>query len=258
MEVQPSARALWHVNDEHTVWGAVSRAVRIPSRAEDDVDLLLAAIPPSGSFPLLTESRLVGNTALRAEELLAFEAGHRWQYSDSLSFDLAAFYNMYDHRVSAETGQSYTVSRNGVNSLVVPIIINNNGEADTYGFELLANWRPMDSLRLQAWYAALEHSEDTAGDPQHQASLRISYDISDSVIIDGFGRHVSELGDGAVSSYTEAGARLAWFPSPGLELALVGQNLLRNDHLEFSSDTLTGTQSTRIEQSIYGSVTLRF
>ncbi|WP_420406030.1 TonB-dependent receptor plug domain-containing protein [Nisaea sp.] len=257
-EIQPSARALWHVNNRHTVWGAVSRAVRTPSRAEDDIDLLVSVSPAAGISPFGTETRLVGDSALQSEELLSFEAGHRWQFSSSLSFDLAAYYNFYDRRVSAAVGDTYFVTRSGGTNLVLPLVVNNDGEAETYGFELLANWQPREDLRLQGWYSLLEHSEDPAGDPNHQASLRVSYDLSETVVLDGFGRYVGELGDGAVSAYGELGARVAWFPRPYLELALVGQNLVRDNHLEFGSDSVTGTQSTRIERSVFGSVTLRF
>jgi len=258
LEIQPSARALWHVNDRHTIWGAVSRAVRTPSRVEDGVDLLVDVTPPSSIRPFATETRFIGNSDLKSEELLALEAGHRWEFSKRLSFDLAAFYNFYDRRLSADLGETYFVTRSGGTNLVVPFNVNNDGEGDSYGFELLVNWRPLDAVRVQGWYSLLEQSEPTAGDPEHQASLRVSYDISDTVVLDAFGRYVSELGDGAVSAYGEAGARIAWSPRPFLELALVGQNLIRDDHLEFSPDGFTGTNSTRIERSVYGSVTLRF
>ena len=36
-EVEPSARLQWNITDKHTVWGAVSRAVRVPTRFERDI-----------------------------------------------------------------------------------------------------------------------------------------------------------------------------------------------------------------------------
>lgn len=45
-EMQPSARLLWTPHPEHTLWAAVSRAVRTPSRNEHDATILGNVIPP--------------------------------------------------------------------------------------------------------------------------------------------------------------------------------------------------------------------
>src|SRR5438046_8236071 len=38
-EVQPSGRLLWTPDEKQSLWASVSRAVRTPSRAEDDVTI---------------------------------------------------------------------------------------------------------------------------------------------------------------------------------------------------------------------------
>src|SRR5690606_1510078 len=38
-ETQPSARVAWQLDRRSTVWGGVSRAARIPSRLESDLEL---------------------------------------------------------------------------------------------------------------------------------------------------------------------------------------------------------------------------
>src|SRR5690606_9629170 len=38
-EIQPSARLGWYPTDNQTIWAAVTRAVRTPRRAEDDIRL---------------------------------------------------------------------------------------------------------------------------------------------------------------------------------------------------------------------------
>src|SRR5262249_15869352 len=48
-EIQPNVRLLWTPAKDHTVWAAISRAVRTPSRSEDDVTLNGAGRPP-GTF----------------------------------------------------------------------------------------------------------------------------------------------------------------------------------------------------------------
>jgi hypothetical protein len=51
-----------------------------------------------------------------------------------------------------------------------------------------------------------------------------------------------------------ADVRLAWHPRPNLEIAIVGQNLVQDRHLEYRSSS--GAQE--IPRSFYGKVTWRF
>src|SRR5439155_611300 len=67
-EFQPSARAAWTPTEKQTLWAAVSRAVRTPSRAEDDVRAKL-----SNPIPI----SILGSRAGVSEELLAYELGYR-------------------------------------------------------------------------------------------------------------------------------------------------------------------------------------
>src|SRR5258708_6972902 len=52
-EWQPNARLAWNLSSTHTLWGAVSRAVRVPTRLERDVhiDLSDPTGNPQGSTP---------------------------------------------------------------------------------------------------------------------------------------------------------------------------------------------------------------
>ena len=67
-------------------------------------------------------------------------------------------------------------------------------------------------------------------------------------------RYVDVLPSPNVPSYFSADVRLAWHPTPSLELSIVGQNLWDNQHPEF------GAAATRqeIPRSVYGKVTWRF
>ena len=66
-----------------------------------------------------------------------------------------------------------------------------------------------------------------------------------------------ELSD--LDSYTRLDVRLAWRPEKALEIALVGQNLLRGEHAE---EAVTGTAAaglgivpTEVERAVYASLT---
>jgi iron complex outermembrane receptor protein len=57
-----------------------------------------------------------------------------------------------------------------------------------------------------------------------------------------------------VKNYTAVDARLAWKSKSGLELALVGQNLLDSHHQEFGGNPV----AVEIRRSVFGQVTYRW
>lgn len=258
LEVQPNLRALWHLDDRNAVWAGVSRAVRTPSRAENDLDILGIVLPPSTAAGLPTAIRFVGDRAVRSEELLALEAGYRWRPLDSVSFDLATFYNFYDRLVTSTAGQPYVSTSGGTTHVVLPLDTANDGEADVYGFELVGNWQPVESLRLQGWYSFLQTDYALNADPNHQVGVRSLLNLTRTVTLDAAARYVSEIDSNDTDAYAELGIRLAWRPVPNLELAILGQNLLQSERLEFKGDELAGTISTKAERSVFGSLTLKF
>ena len=75
VEVQPNARLMWTPNAQNSVWASVSRAVRTPSRAENDLKLnvrTLDTIPGSSTtlpFPVLAQ--FFGSSNFKAEKLIA-------------------------------------------------------------------------------------------------------------------------------------------------------------------------------------------
>src|SRR6185437_13606500 len=83
-EVQPSIRAAWTMDPTRTLWAAISRAVRVPTRLERDV--AIDVTDPAGN-PVAV---LMGNRGFHAEELLAYELGYRWQVAPNVSLDLAS------------------------------------------------------------------------------------------------------------------------------------------------------------------------
>jgi iron complex outermembrane receptor protein len=92
LEVQPSVRLAWQPGTGQTVWSAVSRAVRTPSRV--DRDLYAPATPPF--------TQLQGGPDFASEKLLAYELGYRVQPFQRLALSLATFYHDYDDLRSVE------------------------------------------------------------------------------------------------------------------------------------------------------------
>jgi iron complex outermembrane receptor protein len=264
-EIQPSARLAWEIAEEHTLWAAISRASRVPTRLERD--FAVDVTDPAGN-PVV---RLLGNEDFDAEELLAYELGFRWQPQPSLALDLAAFYNRYRGLASLEFGAPFESPVDG--RIVVPIINENLTDGTAIGFEGLATFSPAERLRLIASYSYLDLQLDARGadlnrgeflegaTPRHQWSLRASLDLPRGVQIDGMLRSMSAVrsipqimnGDG-IAGYSELDVRVAWRPRKSLELVLVGQNLLHDHHAEFGTPAARG----EIERGVYGKVVFRY
>ena len=249
-EIQPSIRGWWRPANGQTVWASVSRAVRTPSRAESDV-----RINPAPPVPLPPGTiTIFGNPEMSSEEVLAYEIGYRVQPMERLTFDLTAFYNDYDQLRTLEPTQPGPVS---------PSLASNNLTGETYGVELSATAQPFERWRLQGSYSFLEiqlhrrpGSADVATEiagegssPHHQVVLRSLLDLGWNVQLDSTVRYVDALPAPGIPSYLAVDLRLAWSPRPNLEVALVGQNLLDDQHPEFAP-TFIGTERTEVERSL--------
>ena len=91
-EYQPSIRGLWTLDKRHVLWGAVSRAVRTPTRFDESAtSYFLREITP------MTFGELNSSTNIESEDVIAYELGYRAQTSERFSWDLAVFYNEYQN-----------------------------------------------------------------------------------------------------------------------------------------------------------------
>lgn len=265
-EFQPSARALWQVTPRNSVWTAVSRAVRTPSRGEDASTLDLSVTP--GALPIL--ARGLGNAEYSSEELLAFEAGYKTQALPTVSLDFAAFYNIYDNLLSTEPGAPFVEAAPAPLHLVLPLTFANKMSGEAYGIEIGADWRANNWLRIRTNYTYFElelHRDPGTGladseaaedrDPRHQFGLTAQVNIGRDVEIDTIVRAVDRLSERSVSGYATLDLRFAWRPRENIELSIVGQNLAQSQHLEFVSEALS-TKETQVERAIYGSVKVEF
>ena len=244
-EVQPSTRLAWKPTATQTVWSAVSRAVRTPSRI--DSDFFVPGIPP---FTLLQ-----GGPGFDSEKLLAYELGYRVQATSRLSLSAAAFYNDYDDLRSIEHVNPPAPT---------PLIIGNGLEGETHGVELTADYHVTDTWRLQAGYTRLlvhlkpkPGSTDVSGgsneshDANNQFSLRSSLDLPWHVEFDVTLRHVGEITNQDVPSYQELDLHIGWHPTSRLEISLVGQNLLHDHHAEFGA----AASRQEIQRGVYAKAT---
>src|SRR6266481_5979548 len=91
-EVEPGARVLWTPDPQQAVWAAITRAVRTPSRVEEDLQLTGLFVPDP-----LTFYRVVGDRGFFSENLVGYETGYRSLVKPRFYVDIAAFYNNYNH-----------------------------------------------------------------------------------------------------------------------------------------------------------------
>lgn len=271
-EVQPSVRGQWSPAPGQSFWGAVSRAVRTPSRYDRDLRLETGLVSQPAAFRL-PQYFLTGSSAFTSETVVAYELGYRGQIGSRLSASASAFYNDYDHLRSV-TGTPVSPTY----PYPFPDDFENNLEGETHGAELTADWQAASRWRLHAGYTLLnEHlharmgtTDATGGrsetaDPQHQWSVRSSWDLPARTQLDATWRWVGALtmDNGpaggpvvaTVPSYDELDARLAWRPVAALELAVAGQNLLHPRHVEYG---FPGPATEAIQRSVYGRVTWRY
>ena len=252
-EYQPSGRVLWMPVEGHNIWGAVSRAVRVPSRLEDNSLLVFA---PNATTPFPTVFR--GNQEFKSEELLAFEIGYRLNAFERFSFDITGFYNQYDN-----------IRGTQIISLLPPTgTLANNLTVDTIGLEIASDVQVQDWWRIRGAYSYINMDVDGpinttlnttgGGTPHHQASIRSLMTLPYDVELDSWIRVVDNLPAPNIAGYVELDLRLGWKPWPNLDISLVGQNLLDNHHPEAASSLLLATQPTEVQRSFYGKITWNY
>lgn len=271
-EIQPNARLLFTPSPRNTVWAAVSRAVRTPSRADDDFRLTYPGVPSNAIFPgapAITIS-IQGNRQIAAEKLTAHELGYRTQVTDRVGLDLALFYNEYRSlRGVALTNARLDFTQSPAE---IGVTFANEPSAETHGGELGANVRLTGRWRLRGDYSLLRmavHSTSTlrlgsfgadaldGSSPQQQASLRSWVDLPRGFEFDVTARWVDQLPALKIPSYWGLDLRIGWRPSKAFEFSLSGQNLLERAHPEFKP-TFFLSQATEVQRSIHGKVTFRF
>lgn len=244
-EWQPSARLAW-IKNHSTLWAAVSRAVRTPSRF--DVDYYLPMTPQPPNVP-----SVAGGPNFISEKMVAYEVGWRFQPSPVSSFSVATFYNVYNDVYSVEAlPGTFTYQ------------IQNGSEGRSWGAEFAGNYQLLKSWRIRAGYtyfnkdlhAKSGHTFDPlylGNDAKNQAMLQSILDLPGHFQFDVVARYLDRLpktfATVAVPSYLTFDARLA-FTFKGFEFAVIGQNLSEKNHTEFGS--------FQIPRSVYGKITARF
>lgn len=271
-EVQPNARLLWTPDEKHSFWGSVSRSVRTPNWVEQNISYGLQTRPPIGGGPASASNpfnpavllNLTGNPDLTAEKMIGFELGWRGQLSRQLSTDVALYHYSYDDYVSLAPNLRILPGRS---YLVQSIEYTSYGHVQVYGGEFSVDWQVTDAWKLRAAYS---HEEERfrlspmapagttliSGDsyPAHKAMLWSMYQVTPTLKLDLNWRYSDQTGFNGTQSraYQDLDGRLAWDLGSGVELALVGRNLLNSSHFEYGSDLFS--TATAVQREVYGTL----
>jgi iron complex outermembrane receptor protein len=232
-EYLPNLRLAWAPDGTRLVWTSLSRTVRAPSRI--DRDFYAPANPPVvAGVPRYV---INGGPDFVSEVANVFELGYRAQPSERLSYSVTAFVSDYDKLRTLEPQAPASA------------VFRNLGEGRVTGIEAWWRWQPVERWRLVGGAVVqrvrtelLPGSVDLTGgtglatsDPERRWTLRSSLDISDSQQLDVGLRYNSSLSNPALPGYYEMDAEWAWRLAPGLDISLIGENLLHASHPEFGA-----------------------
>jgi iron complex outermembrane receptor protein len=244
-ELQPSARLAWTPDSRNTFWGAVSRAVRAPSRIDVDYYLPTYTVPP-------TSPSVAGGPNFISEKVIAYELGYRLTPKPGFSLSLATFYNYYDDLYSVEALPGTLTYQ-----------IQNGGRGSSWGAELSGDYRLTDQWKIRGGYTFFSkdlrnkpgHNADYSNlgiDPKHQFVIQSLLSLPGNLQLDLTGRYVDSL-PATVSAprtpgYTGIDLRLAW-EYKAFEISIVGRNLTKKRHPEITN--------TQIPRNFYIKATCR-
>ncbi|RMD84521.1 MAG: TonB-dependent receptor [Candidatus Dadabacteria bacterium] len=264
-EIQPTARALYKLNEQNSVWASVSRAVRTPARSGDDLDLLLTVKP--GTPP--TAIRLKGDRGSESDVLVALEGGYRYNHSRRLGVDIAFFYNFYDNLLTYEAAAP-GFSLSPIPHIEAPFMVDNKASAHTYGVELTFHYQPVEMWHIQLNYTNFQmdlnldddstdftSATSESEDPEHIAMLRSLLDLGRGFEFDSMLRFVDVIPAFNIDPYFELDLRLGWKVNDNFELSLVGQNLLHSSHEEYIA-TFVNLEQTKVQRGGYIKATWKF
>jgi iron complex outermembrane receptor protein len=265
-DYQPSVRLLWTPTAHQSFWAAATRAVRTPSRLDQDVAfaILVQATPPPAIY-----FEILGNPQLKAEQLLSYEAGYRTQINHNVYVDFTAFYNTYDNLQGYDAPYAAEADTPPPTHIFFVLPYANVIKGSTVGTEIAPNWKISHWWQIRGSYSYLHMqlknkqgftdvgnllSSYLGSSPSSLVSFQSLFNLPKHFELDATYRYSSALPAQAVSSHSSADLRLGWHLGESLDFSVLGQNLLQPSHNEFGGDPgpLVG-----IKRSIYGKITWR-
>jgi iron complex outermembrane receptor protein len=255
-EKQPSGRLLWTPTSHQTLWAAVSRAVRSPSRIDENLQLTGLVTPSPPIFLCVCDNR-----KFLSETLLGYEAGYRRLVTPHIYVDLAVFHNHYNDLTSYGDLSLSIVTSPAPPHILISAPFANGIMGSTNGAEISPDWKATRWMELKATYSYVSlNLEDKSthaktsyvssyegSSPHNEATAQALVNLPKGFEFDPTYRYVSALPVQLIHAYGAVDARLGWHFAKTFELSLTGQNLLQPRHPELGS--------VLVERSAYAQIT---
>lgn len=255
-ENEPSGRLLWNPTSHQTLWGAITRAVRTPSRIDEDLQLTGFVTTPPPVFICVCDNR-----KFVSETMLGYEVGYRRLVNSRLYVDVAAFHNKYN---DLESFGNITISIQPTPppySILLSVPFANGIMGSTSGGEFSPDWKATRRMEIKATYSYLTmdledkptHAKTSyvssyeGASPHNEGTAQILFNLPKGIEFDPTYRYVGSLPALSVNSYSTADARLGWHFARQFELSVAGQNLLQPNHAEAGA--------VLVERSAYAQIT---
>jgi iron complex outermembrane receptor protein len=253
VEYLPHLNLAWQLNPSQLLWGSLARAVRVPSRIDNE--LYAPTSPPLVDG--VPQYVIGGGPGFVSEVAKVAQIGLRGQPRPTLSYAATLYFSRYDRLRTTELNPSG------------PGFVFLNGATGTSrGAELSARWDVQRNWRMTAGLSAQSsHTEAvvgsidaagaanlTGGDPSVWGTLRSSFDLSERLELDLNLRHVGKLRSPEVKAYTALDVRVGWKIMRQVELAIMARNLIASDHAEYGA----GPLSPESGRTLMGRLSWRF
>ncbi len=248
--IQPSARLLWTPTSEQTFWASASRSVRTPSRFDYEYQSTTFGGLVGGVVPAYSRIIYLND---QPQDLIAYELGHRIIFGSKFSLDTAVHYDIIFETPSIEQGTPfiYVETTPAPAHYIVQYNVDHKLMAKAFGGEVSAEYRPFKWWRITAsqsiFYLHIFKDADSTDlrdmsdmekvVPRHQSILRSYLDLPANMNLSAMFRYVDNISTLDIPSYCSLDIRLAWKVKPNIELSVVGQNLLDNEHPENSVES---------------------
>jgi len=199
---------------------------------------------------------------MRPEQVTAYEVGLRLHPHDDLLFQATAFRMFY--KGVADSYQNTAAAFVENTYLVVPVYMANVLDGNARGVELDLTWQASSWIKLkgsfthlrshymptpindaETRYSAYVLTEQT---PENRYHIGTSINLAGDVELDLNFSHWDRFNRDRVARYNRLDARIGWNPVAGVELSLVGKNLLQATHKEDLESTL---QASTLQQQSY-------
>ena len=247
-EYQPQIRAVWTPARQHTVWAAISRAVRTPPRVELSLLGRISQInpsPPPSEFLLY-----MGNPNAKSEILHAFELGYRFAWREKFWLDATAYYNAY-RDLTGLSAPGAPIIHPAPFFVDIPLNVVNVQNGQTHGLELMAKFAPVRRWNISTGITELRGNSaagtaypSVANNPRHQANAQSKLDLTRWVNCDAayyYNDAISKL----LPPLNRVDVGLSTKPVRGFTFSLWGRNLQQARHQEAIPQTYLGGEIPR-------------